>query len=104
MPGQPAITLYLHIRPSPGKHDALFAFLRKARSYYESPGGIRMRVLQHREDQSRLVEVFEYDTVEIYEADEDRVQNDPQMKALLAEWRSLLDGPPRAEVWRNIEV
>ncbi|HRP61898.1 MAG TPA: hypothetical protein PK400_01245 [Phycisphaerales bacterium] len=104
MADRPAITLHLHIRTLPGKRDALLTFLRKARLYYESPGGIHMRVLEHREDASRLIEVFEYDTAETYEADEDRVQNDPQMKALLAEWRALLDGPPRVEVWRNVKV
>jgi hypothetical protein len=107
----PSIVLHLHIRPaaSPGGREALLAFLRRARPYYESPGGIRMRLLERRGgedegDAAEMIEVFEYDTVADYEADERRVNDDPRMKALLEEWRGLLDGPPRIVVHRALPL
>jgi quinol monooxygenase YgiN len=106
MPPQPAVILHLHIRPLPHADGRLelLAFLRLAKAYYESPGGIRMRLFERGDDPESLIEVFEYDTVEAYEADERRVNDEPQMQALLAAWRSLLDGPPRIEVYRAVPV
>lgn len=98
------IVLQLHIRPAAGQREALLSFLREARVYYESPDGIRMRVLESREDADAIIEVFEYETERAFEADEWRVEHDEQMKALLAKWRSLLAGPPRVEVFREVAV
>lgn len=101
---RPAVTLHLTIRAAPGKREDLLAFLRGAKAYYESPGGIRMRLLQMRDDPDAFIEVFEYDTEQAYEADEHRVNHDEQMKALLTQWRALLDRPPKVEVFRDVQV
>ena len=97
-----AVELHLRICASNGKRDELLAFLRSAKPYYESPGGIRMRLLQDHADPDRFIEIFEYATLADFEADEHRVNNDEKMKALLATWRSLLDGPPVVEVFTDI--
>jgi hypothetical protein len=100
----PAVILHLHIVPAAGRRDDLLAFLRRARPYYESPGGIRMRLLESQDGPDALIEVVEYDTVSDYEEDDERVKNDVQTKELLEEWRSLLAGPPRVEVYRTVDL
>jgi len=105
----PAIVLHLRIRVEPEppqRREELLAFLRDARDYYEQggdgTGGVRMRLLQDAEDENAFIEVFEYDTIEAYQADEQRVANDPVMKAVLTKWRSLLKGPPKVETYIDL--
>lgn len=98
----PAVVLHLHIAVEPDKRDDLLTFLRDAKDYYEQgadgAGGIRMRLLQDAEDENAFIEVFEYDSIEAYEADERRVASDPVMQAVLTKWRTLIKGKPSVEV------
>lgn len=95
----PAIVLHLRIRAKPGCREQLLAFLRRAKPFYEAPGGIMMRLLQDRSDDHAFIEVFEYQSQQAYDLDQQRVRDDPQMKAYLTEWRGLLDGPPVVETY-----
>ena len=94
-----AIALHLRIRAKPENRDALLTFLAEAKPYYEQPGGIAMRLLENRSDPCSFIEVFEYESIEAYEADDRRVREDPQQRAYIQRWRSLLDGPPVVEVY-----
>jgi quinol monooxygenase YgiN len=96
-----AIELHLHIRVTADKRDALLEFLRQAKLFYEQPGGIRMRLLEDSDDELAFIEIFEYQTIDDYQADEQRVANDPDMKKVLAAWRSLLNGPPSVKIYVN---
>ncbi len=95
------VELHLRIRVAPGKREAFFAFLRAAVPFYESPGGIRVRLLEDMSDDHRFIEVVQYATHEDYREDQARVENDAGMKAFLAQWRALLEGPPGVEVYRR---
>lgn len=74
-------------------HEDLVAFLARAKPYYEEPGGIDVRLLRNLNAPDQFVEVVTYRDETAYRRDQLRVENDPRMKALLAEWRSFhLDG------------
>ena len=75
----------------------LIAFLREAVPFYEEPGGIRVRLLQRRDDSNEFLEIIEYESDEDYEADQRRVEDDPQMRSLIERWRELLTTPPEVE-------
>jgi quinol monooxygenase YgiN len=94
------IQLHLRIRVANAKRDEFLAFLREAIPYYESPGGIRVRLLEDRSDSQRFIELVEYADDATYEADQVRVERDSLMKEYLARWRALLDGPPVLEAYR----
>lgn len=96
-----AVELHLRIRVREGGLEDLVGFLRRAVPFYESPGGIRVRLLQSGSDPSRLIEVVEYESEDAYRRDEERVASDPEMGRLLAEWRALLAEPPSVEVYRD---
>ena len=98
----PALVLHLRIRARDGQREPLLQFLAEARPFYESPGGITMRVFQHHSDDHAFIEVFEYDSEETFKRDERRVATDPKMKQVLELWRSLLEGPPVVEVYRDV--
>ena len=69
--------------------------------YYEQPGGIRVRLLEAMNAPDEFVELVEYRDQDTYEQDQVRVEQDPGMRALLAEWRQLHAGPLTVEVYRE---
>jgi len=94
------IDLHLRCRVAAGKREEFLAFLREAIPFYESPGGITVRLLQDMSDDHRFIELVLYDDHAAYERDQQRVAGDPTMKAYLARWRGLLAEPPVVEVYR----
>jgi quinol monooxygenase YgiN len=102
IPPMPRVILHLRIRILPGRRDALLAFLREAIPFYERPGGIRVSLYEDAADADRFIEVVEYADRAAFDADQRRVENDPEMRAWLERWRELLQGPPEVEVYRDI--
>lgn len=94
------IDLHLRLRVKPGMRDAFLAFLREATPFYESPGGIEIRLLQDLHDDHRFIELVLYADEAAYQRDQERVAHDPTMKAYLARWRELLAEPPVVETYR----
>jgi hypothetical protein len=94
------IDLHLRIRVKPGQRADFFKFLDEAVPVYESPGGIEVRLLQDMNDDHRFIELVLYDDEAIYRRDQERVENDPTMRSLLARWRELLVEGPIVEVYR----
>jgi len=93
------IFLHLRVRVPLQNQERFHRFLESATPFYEAPGGIKMHLLRSPNDPTRFIELVEYATEEDYERDQIRVEADPIMRRLLAEWRELLDGPPEVEVW-----
>src|SRR3954451_7670450 len=94
------VDLHLRLRVAPGRRDEFLAFLREAIPYYESPGGIEVRLLEDKSDDHRFIELVLYEDERAYERDQDRVANDARMKEFLGRWRSLLAEAPQVEVYR----
>lgn len=94
------IDLHLRIRVKPGRRDDFLAFLREAIPFYESPGGIEVRLLEDLHDDHRFIELVLYDDEATYQRDQTRVAGDPEMKRLLDRWRDLLAEPPIVELYR----
>lgn len=95
------IWLHLRIRSIPGRHGELVEFLREAVPHYEAPGGIRVSLLQAVDDHDSFVEVVEYADEAAYRRDQERVETEPAMLALLERWRSILAEPPEMTVYRD---
>ncbi|MCC6322874.1 MAG: antibiotic biosynthesis monooxygenase [Phycisphaerales bacterium] len=93
------IDLHLRVRVQPGRRDEFLAFLREAIPFYESPGGIEVRLLEDLHDDHRFIELVLYENREVYERDQRRVEGDPEMGRWLARWRELLAAPPTVEVY-----
>ncbi len=93
------IELHLRGYVAEGRRDELEEFLIEAIPFYESPGGIRVRVLWDVADPNRFVEVIEYADQAAHDQDQLRVENDTRMRDLLQRWRDLLDGPPIVETY-----
>ncbi|MFO0832724.1 MAG: antibiotic biosynthesis monooxygenase [Phycisphaerales bacterium] len=98
------IDLHLRVRVKPGRRDAFLAFLGEATPFYESPGGIEVRLLEDMRDDHRFIELVLYADEAAYLRDQQRVEHDPTMRALLTRWRDLLVEPPIVEVYRLTSV
>lgn len=91
--------LFLSFRVAGERHGNLVHFLREAVAIYEEIPGVRVRLLQSRQDADRWLEVVEYPDTAAYEEDQVRVEEDPRMRRLIERWRGLLDGPAEVETW-----
>ena len=94
--------IHLRIRVAEENQERLLAFLREALPYYEQPDGVRIRLLQSRDDPRRFIEIVEYEDRNAYDRDQVRVETDPQMRALLDRWHALLDGSVEVETYEEI--
>lgn len=95
------IELHLRCRVAPARREEFLAFLHEAIPFYESPGGITVRLLEDVRDNHRFIELVRYDNQAVYDRDQERVANDPAMKAYLEQWRRLLAEPAVIEVYRH---
>lgn len=95
------VTLMLRFSVATDRHGELKAFLARARPYYEQPGGIHVRLLENLAGPGDFVEIVEYQDEETYRRDQVRVETDPGMKALLAEWRTFHVGGLVVEAYRD---
>lgn len=102
-PFVPAVVLVLEGRVPVGGRAALEEFLAEASRYYEEPGGIRVRLHWDRSDACRFREIIEYESVQGFEADDERTRSDNRMREYLARWRRLLDGDSSVTVWNPVE-
>lgn len=93
------IELHLRGRVADGRRAAFEGFLAEAIPFYESPGGIRVRVLWDVADPNRFIEVIEYVDQAAHDRDQVRVENDVRMRDMLQRWRDLLEGPPVVETY-----
>lgn len=93
------IELHLRGRVASGRRPDLESFLEETIPFYESSGGIRVRMLWDVADPERFVEVIEYADRAAHDRDELRVENGVQMRDVLERWRDLLDGAPVVETY-----
>ena len=94
------MSVHLRIRVPEGGREALLAFLDEAVPFYESPGGIRVRLLAHAEAGDRFVEQVDHVDERTYQADEERLRSEATVAGYLDRWRGLLAEPPVVEVYR----
>jgi hypothetical protein len=103
-PWRAAVFVHLRIRVAEHRQAELRSFLSEAIPFYESPGGIRVRLLANDLDPERFIELVEYIDEHTYRQDESRVESDPTMAAFLVRWRSLLVEPPCVEVYHQTDL
>jgi hypothetical protein len=90
VPTGPIVVLNYSVAPD--KRDALFRFMEKAIPFYESPGGIRVRLYESADSPGTFQELVAYASRKIYEEDQYRIENDPEYKRVLREWHGFFDG------------
>jgi hypothetical protein len=92
-------SVLLHFEVESARRGDLLRFFEKAREYYERPGGIRVRLLEHSERPGTFLELVEYENHRSYALDLERMASDPVMIGLLDEWRKLHRAPVVVETY-----
>ncbi len=103
-PWRAGVFVHLRIRVAEDCQAQFRSFLDEAIPFYESPGGIRVRLLSDDDDPERFIELVESIDESAYRHDDDRVHSDPTMADFLARWQSLLVEPPVVEVYHQVEL
>lgn len=88
----------LTFRVGTRRRASFLRFVSWAFPFYERPGGIRMSLFEDLEQPGTFVEIASYDTMAAFRADQERVRSNPESRRVLAEWRSLLSGPPEVRL------
>jgi quinol monooxygenase YgiN len=101
IPTGPIITLAYRVLPE--RRTELLEFLERAVPFYEEPGGIRIALYESLDDPALLLELVAYESIAAYEADQARVESNPKMQALLAEWRTFFDGSLEVQRMKPIQ-
>lgn len=96
------VVLRLRVKVSPAKRAAFLAFCARAFPVYESVGGLQMALYEEKE--GRFDEVAYYATPADHARSERALEEDPAQRALIAEWRALLEGPPEVLVERRLRL
>jgi quinol monooxygenase YgiN len=96
------MVILLSGRVQPGRRDEMVRFLRDAVPFCEMPGNILTRLLRSPTDPNHFVEVIEYADRSSYERDQGRVASDPEMRAYLERWHSLLAEPPSVRIYDEL--
>jgi len=91
LPPGPIVCLVYRIPPT--RRAELLAFLRDAVPFYERPGRIRVGLYESADEPGLYLELVAYADLAAYEADQDRVEHDPEMIAMLARFRAVVGGP-----------
>lgn len=94
--------LHLRIRTRSAEAEELLSFLKAAVPFYESMGGVRVRLLRSIDDPTRFIEIVEYADQDAFEKDQHRVASDPQMRGYLQTWRSLLAEGVEVETYEDV--
>jgi amino-acid N-acetyltransferase len=101
-PEGPIVSLSLRVLPE--RRDAFLALLAEAFPFYEAPGGVRMSLFESVDEPGRMLELVSYAGEAEYLADQERVEHDPEMRAMLGRWRALVEGPVEVRRMRPVAI
>jgi len=96
------MVIMLKGRVQSGQREELVRFLRDAVLCYERPAGILTRLLCDVDDPDAFVELIEYADRDAYDADQQRVASDPEMRTYLDRWHALLASAPVVQTYEEL--
>ena len=102
VPAGPIVSLVY--RTTAENRPALVEFLNGALSLYERPGGIRIALYESIDEPCVFFELVAYESEAAFEADQERVERDAEMKKVLEDWHQLIDGPLEVKRMRPVQL
>ncbi len=91
LPPGPIVSLVYRIPPS--RRADLLTFLAGAVPFYERPGGVRVGLYESADEPGLFLELVAYTDEGAYAVDQDRVEHDAEMIAVLERFRAVVGGP-----------
>jgi hypothetical protein len=102
LPPGPIISLAYRVPAD--RRDQLLAFLRDAIPFYERPGRIRVGLYESVDEPGLYLELVAYADEVSYAADQERVEQDVEMLAVLDRFKGVVGGPVEVRRMRPVDV
>jgi hypothetical protein len=78
------------------------SMIKAAAPFYQMFGNAQVRLLQNVDDPSRFVQEIEYEAIEEWELNRQRLASDARMQAYLQTWRNMFPGALEIDVYQEV--
>jgi hypothetical protein len=95
----------LHIKikaPSPDATGVLATMMKNAAPLYQAFGDVRVRLPRNADDQTRFLQVVEYQADEAVERSRQKFPSDPMTLNFVQPWRALFPGAVEVDVYEDV--
>jgi hypothetical protein len=95
-------TLQLRFTLRTADSSQLAAMIKAAAPFYQMFGKAEVRLLQNVDDPSKFVQIIDYEAVEDWELNRQRIASDPRMQVYLQTWRTMFPGALEIDVFQEV--
>jgi hypothetical protein len=95
-------TLQLRFTLPTADSGQLAAMIKAAAPFYQMFGKAEVRLLQNVDDPAKFVQIIDYDAVEDWELNRQRIASDPRMLVYLQTWRTMFPGALEIDVFQEV--
>ncbi len=95
-------TLQLRFTLPSADSGQLAAMIKAAAPFYQMFGKAEVRLLQNVDDPAKYVQIIDYDAIEDWELNRQRIASDPRMQVYLQTWRSMFPGALEIDVYQEV--
>ena len=81
--------------------EQLATLMRSAAPFYQMFGNAQVRLLQNVDDPAKYIQVIEYEALEDWELNRQRLASDARMQVYLQTWRSMFPGAMEFDVFQD---
>jgi hypothetical protein len=95
-------TLQLRFTLPTADSGQLATMIKAAAPFYQMFGKAEVRLLQNVDDPAKFVQITDYDAVEDWELNRQRIASDPRMQVYLQTWRTMFPGALEIDVYQEV--
>lgn len=95
----------LHVKiktPSPDAAKLVASMMKNAAPMYRAFGDVRIRLLRNVDDQTRFLQVIEYQADQAIEQGRQKLASDPITQNIVQAWRALFPGAVEIDVYEDV--
>lgn len=95
----------LHVKiktPSPDAAKLVAAMMKNAAPMVRAFGDVRIRLLRNVDDQTRFLQVVEYQAEQAIEQNRQKLASDPMTQNIVQAWRALFPGAVEIDVYEDV--
>ena len=95
-------TLQLRFTLPNAESGQLVAMIKAATPFYQMFGNAEVHLLQNVDDQTKFVQIIEYEAREDWELNRQKMASDARMQAFLQMWRAMFPGAIEIDVYQEV--
>jgi quinol monooxygenase YgiN len=95
-------TLHLKFTLPGANSDQLLTLMRTAAPFFQMFGNAHFRLLRNADDQTKFIQVIEYETQEAFELNRQSLASDMRFQTYIQAWRAMLPGALEIDVYQEV--